>query len=809
MRQAITEAFWQDFRLALRQLTRKPGFTAAAVLSLALGIGANTAIFSVVNTVLLRPLPYHEPERLVEVLETFTRPDGRARRGTVSVPNVRDWQERNRSFEGIGVYRTLSFNLMSDAPLRTEGAAVTPELFPLLGVEPLLGRSFQPGVDSNDDRVVVLSYRLWQSFFGGDSEIVGETLRIDGRPCTVLGVMPREFRFPPRSAVQLWTPEWDYQTLAADRGMHWLVAVGRLKPGVTLSAAQEEMDVVARGLEQEYPEFQDQRGISLQVLSESLVERTRPVLLALWGAVGFVLLIACGNVANLLLARAAGRRRELAVRAALGAGRWRLVQQMLIESGLLATAGGAVGLAVGYLAVGYLASLPGTTLPQGQEVAFDFVVLAVCAVAALVSAALSGLVPALRASRINLRDAMQERGSLPSAASHRDPIRSALVAAEVALALVVLIGAGLVLNSFLSLRNIDPGLRTKGVLTLGVPLPETGYESPEAIVAFYQRLLERLNALPGVESSGMINHLPIQVTGWNGDFCIHGRAPLPPSQRPVANFRRVSGDYFQTLGIPLLAGRFFEPTEASPVALINQTLARSYWPGEDPVGQRIIPDPEAPPEDWLTIVGVVGDVKNVGLDRETLGDVYFPFTWSPRREMTVVVRSGVEPTGLAAMVRREVQSIDPRQPVYRVATMKEVVATFLSSWGFNAILFTFFAILALILAMLGVYGVMSYNVSQRTYEIGLRMALGARRGDVLRLIVRQGLVVTALGAAAGIAGAVGLTRFLSSQLYGLEAVDLPTFAVVTLVLFIVALVACALPARRASSVEPVVALHDE
>ena len=800
----IADTLLQDLRLAVRKLASKPAFTLVAVLSLALGIGANTAIFSVVNTVLLQPLPYPEPDEVVRIWETFLHPGGRGR-GSVSVPNLRDWQEQNQVFEAVGGYSMNNYNLMGESsPTWARGAGVTPEVFPLLGVGALMGRTL--GLeDAMHDRVVVLSHALWQSFFGADAGLVGETIRLDGENYSVVGVMPPSFEFPPRSTAQLWTPLVWSEANAASRGNHWMATLARLKAGTDLEAARSDMEAVARRLEEQYP-AQESRSVAIHRLSDSVVARRRPALLALWGAVGFVLLIACGNVANLLLARAASQHREFAVRAALGAGRARLAQQVVLESLLLALAGGTLGLAAGWRAVRSLASMPGTSLPAGQEVAFDVRILAFCIVASFLAALLAGLVPALRASRTNLQDAMKERTS-SDGGSHRDPIRAALVVAEIALALVVLIGASLLVRSFLALQDVDPGVRTESVLTMRVPLPDK-YDSTESIQGFYSRLLDGVEAIPGVTSTGTVNLLPIQDWGWNGNFSVEGQEALPASQQPFAEYRYVGGDYFESMGIALLSGRVFDErdhADAAPVVMINQKAAERYWPGESPVGKRVSFDSQS----WIAIAGVVANVQNRGLRREVSPAIYLPHAQSQLQQMSLVVRTGVEPTTVAEAVRAEVQRIDPEQPVYLVKTMEQVVSTYVSSSRFNGILFSLFGGLALLLAMLGVYGVMSYNVTRRTGEIGLRMALGANRGDVVRMVVRQGLVLAVAGAVAGVVAAGALTRFLKSQLFAVEALDLVSFGVVTALLLVVALLACLVPARRAAAVEPMTALHYE
>ncbi len=799
------ENLLQDFRLAARRLVHRPVFTTVAALSLALGIGANTAIFSVVDAVLLRPLPYPEPGRLVRIWETFTHPDG-VGLGSVSVPNFRDWQEQQQSFEAVGAYFLRDVNLMgAESPSRFRATAVTPEVFPLLGVAASRGRALGAG-DKMHDPVVVIGDELWRGFFGADPGLVGKTIRLDGENATVVGVMPPGFEFPPRSEAQLWIPLKLSETAVERRGMHWMRTVARLRPGVEPATAEADMKAIARRLETEYPEHQTGRSVALKPLADAVVAGQRPILLALWGAVGFVLLIACGNVANLLLARGAGQRTELAVRAALGAGRGRLARQVLLDSVLLALAGGGLGLAAGWQAVRYLASMPGSSLPTGHQVAFDVRIFSFSIAASLLAAVASGLLPAWRASRMDLQDAMRER-SATGGGSHRDPARAALVIAEIALALVVLIGASLLVRSFWALQNIDHGVRTERVLTMRIPLPKK-YDSVEKVDGFYSPLLERVEAIPGVESAGTIHLLPVQDWGWNGSFTVEGRPEEPPGQEPFAENRYVGGDYFQTLGIPLIAGRLFDRRdrgESPPVVLVNRTAARRYWGDESPVGRRI----RFGEQEWLTIVGVVGDVHNRSLRQGVTPEIYFHHPQHSLTQTTLVVRTTIEPMTAVAAIREEIRRLDPEQPVFRVQTMDEVVATHLASSRFSGILFSLFAALALVLATLGVYGVMSYSVGQRTREIGLRMALGADRPKVLSLVLRQGLRLALFGTAAGVVVALGLTRFLQSQLFAVEPTDVATFAAVPLVLLAVAAVACLIPARRAASLEPTAALRHE
>lgn len=794
----------QDIVLAVRKLKKKPLFAAIAILSLALGIGANTAIFSVVNSVLLERLPYRAPERLVRIWESFPLTDGHGR-GSVSVPNLRDWQAQSTSFEAIGGYRVRSYNLAgASAPIRVLGTAVMPETFPILDAPAQIGRALGDG-DRMRDRVAVIGHDLWQRTFGGDSGIVGRTIRLDGESHDVVGVMPPDFEFPAQSAAQIWTPLVIADDLAANRGSHWMGTIGRLRDGVALATARAELETVAARIAERHPAQQEDRSVVLEPLSEAVVAHRRPALLALWGASALILLIACANVANLMLARAATQHREMSVRAALGAGRRRLAQQVLLESALLATIGGAVGLAIGWVAVRFLAAMPGNSLPSNHAVVFDARIFLACALASILAATLAGLVPALRASRIDLQSAMKDRAATASG-GHRDPIRSGLVVAEIALAIVVLIGAGLLVRSLLALEAVDSGIRAERVLTMRVPLSDQ-YDTAEKINAFYGRLIEETGRLPGVVSAGTISLLPIQSWGYNGNFTIEGRPPLPPGQQPFAEYRTVGGDYFGSLGIALVGGRGFTPrdtAEAPAVALINQAAVARYWGEEDPIGQRV-----GGGDDWATIVGVVGDVRNTGLRRTVSPELYFPLAQSPRQQMSLVVRTEMDPREAAAPIREAVRGLDPELPLHRVETMGQVIDNALSGARFNSLLFSLFGVLALVLATLGVYGVVSYNVTQRTGEIGVRMALGANRGHISRLVVRQGLLLGVLGSLGGLAAALGMTRFLSSQVYGVGVIDPMIFGATAAFLVGIAVLACLLPAHRAATVPPTIALRAE
>lgn len=797
--------FWQDLRYGVRMLIKHPGFTFVAVMTLALGIGANSAIFSVVDAVLLRPLKFKDPEQLVRMWETL--PQGGT--GTVSPPNLKDWREQNDVFAGIAAFSTPNFNLQSqDSPERLPGAAVTPEFFDVMGVPPLLGRAFRAGEDQlGNHRVAVLSYELWQRNFGADPQIVGRNIPINGENFTVVGVAPPGFRYPSR-LTELWTPLALTPAQMANRGSHFLNVIARLKPGVTLEQAQQQMSLIARRIEQQYPNDQTGRGILLGLLQEVTVRNVRPALLTLLAAVGFVLLIACVNVANLLLARATARRREIGIRLALGAGRWRLMRQFLTESLLLAALGGALGLLLAKWGVNVLVAMAAQILPRAGEVGLDARVVGFTMALSLLTGVVFGLAPALQSSKVDVQTTLKEGGSAGES-RQSNWLRSLLVVAEVAAAFVLLIGAGLMIKSFLNLQRVDAGLRPESVLTMSVTLPDSKYKTPQSRVPFFQQLLERVSTLPSVESAGVINLLPMQNWGWNSDFQIEGRTPFLPGKAPLVENRTVTPDYFRAMGIPLVAGRFLtdqDNEKSERVTLINQTFAQRYFPNEDAVGKRI----NVGGDGWITIVGVVGDVKQAGLADSIRVEHYAPHAQVQiSNTMALVVRASADPTALAAAIRRETQAIDPAQPVFNIKTMETVIAESVSDRRLNMVLLGVFSGLALLLAVIGIYSVMSYTVTQSTRELGIRMALGAQARDVLKLVVGQGVALAAIGMVIGLIAAFGLTRLMKTLLFGVGATDPLTFAGVSALLFVVAFAACVIPARRATKVDPMVALRHE
>jgi putative ABC transport system permease protein len=785
-------------------LRRRPGFTAVAVLTLALGIGANSAIFSVVNAVLLKPLPYPEPGRLVSIYESL--PQGGT--GSVSVPNLLDWRAQSDVFTGIAAYQYGDFNLQEEQqPVRAAGFYVSPNFFDVLGATPEAGRGFLEGEDAEGrQRVVVLSDKLWRRAYGADTRIVGRDILLGGEKYTVVGVMPPSVQFP-SPTTELWAPLVFTDAQLASRGSHAFNTLARLRPGVSLEQAQEQMSNIGRALERQYPAEQQDRGVTLRLVQEEAVQFVRPALLILLGAVGFVLLIACTNVANLLLARAASRRKEVAIRSALGANRWRLVRQFLTESVLLSLIGGAAGLVVAKWTVRALSVLAASYLTRADEVSLDWRVVAFTTALSVITGVAAGLAPALHVSRADVQETLKESGNAGSS-GRGSRLRGALAVAEVASALVLLVGAGLLVRSFLRLQQVETGVRPENVLTMRVSLPAARYDTEQKASVFYREVLGRVGALPGVEEVGVINMLPLQRYGFNGEIEVEGHDPIPPSRLPLTEWRLASAGYFRALGIPLLSGRLFDATderEGARNVVVSQALVRTFFPEGNAVGKRL----RANGPDWLTIVGVVGDVRQSGLTQPSRPELFFPYTAYRGDGMTLVVKAGSDPTDLTAAVRREVQSVDPNQPVYNVRTMQEVIDLSISNSRLNMTLLSVFAGLATMLAVVGIYSVMSYLVTQHTREIGIRVALGARPANILRLVIGQGLWLTLVGIGIGALAAFGLTRLMSSLLYGVEGTDPATYVLVSALLLLVALAACYVPARRATKVDPLVALRYE
>ena len=802
----------RDVRFSLRALRRAPSFVAVAVLCLALGIGANAAIFSVVNAALLRPLPYPEAERLVQLQETFKYGGGEGF-GSVSYPNFEDGRAQATAFERMAGYVFTNVNLQgTETPERLTALAATADLFSVLGVRPALGRTFAPGEDApGQHHVAVLSDALWRRRFAADPSIVGRAITLDGEAHTVIGVMPAAFRFPARGATDVWVPLAPDSGQRARRGSHFMEVVARLKRGVTSERALRQLEAVAARLARAYPDQQTGRSARVTPLRELAVGGVRPALLVLLGAVGLVLLIACANVANLLLVRASARRHEVAIRLALGASRGRLVRQLLVESLLLATGGAVAGSLMAWWGLRALRPFTNRALGAGAVVPLDANVFLFLLAVAVASGLAFGLVPALHAARGNVREDLMEAGTKATATGRQQRFRNALVVGEIALSLVLLIGAGLLMRGFLLLREVRPGFGAEHVLTMHVAVPSQRFDSLGPTQPLLRPALERLRALPGVRSAGVINILPIQRVGFNGSFGIAGQDPPPRGQEPLAEFRVVSPGYFRSLGIPLKSGRLpgeDEGARGEQVLLVNESLARQYLKG-DPVGQQITGFAAEP----YTVIGVVGDVRQGALSEPPRPEIYFSYAdtgaASLLQDVTFVVKTAGPPAALADQVRAALRSLAPDIPVFAVQTMEEVIARSLSSTRYNVLLLGVFAGIALVLSAVGLYGVISYLVTQRTREMGIRMALGAQAGDVIRLVMRQGTALTAAGVALGLVGALAFTRLLESLLYGVSARDPVTFAAVAAVLTLVALAAAYLPARRAARADPLLAIRSE
>jgi len=831
----MLETLLQDLRFGARMLRKNPGFSLIAILTLALGIGANTAIFSVVDAALLRALPYPDAERLV-MLWTG---QGVSRSGS-ALPDYREWRDQSRVFEGLGAFYYGDFNLVGEGhdPERVQGAFVTANFFPTLGVAPALGREFRNEEEQfGQHRVALLSHELWQRRYGGDPQLVGREIRLGNGAYTVVGVMPEGMAFLGNSPrPELWTPlAFAPGDNMATRNNHFLRAVGRLKAGVSREQAQTEVNAVAQRIATQLPG--NAGSGEVVALREQLVGGIRRALLVLLGAVAFVLLVACVNVANLLLARAAARERELAVRMALGASRTRIIRQLLLENAPLAVLGGATGLLLAWWGMKLLSSSLPATLPRFNAIRMDGRVLVFTLLASMLTVVLFGLLPALQTARAGAPEALNEGGRGGTAGRRRSRLRSALVVIEMALALVLLIGAGLMMRSFVRLQGVETGFIASNVLTMRIPLPVAKYpgpqgpNSPPAGLNFFLPLLERLAALPGVESASFSTILPLGYgsSGREKNLSIEGR-PAPPSlnQVPSVGFALVSPDYFKTLGITMRRGRGFTPfdrAEAQPVAIINETLAQRFFPNEDPLGKTVwLGPPESllPPEALIpvggrfvrrTIVGVIGDVKGGNLEAGANAEAYVPLeqyrgeAWN--NALFLAVRSPLPTDSLTAAIREQVRALDREQPLTSLATMEERLSSAFAQPRFHALLLGLFAGVALLLAAIGIYGVMSYAVTQRTPEIGIRLALGARTVDVLRLVIGQGMKLALGGVLLGLGGALALTRLLKTLLFGVSATDPLTFAVIALLLTAVALLACYLPARRATKVDPMIALRRE
>jgi putative ABC transport system permease protein len=802
----------QDVRYGLRTLAKNPAFTTVAILALALGIGANTAIFSVVDAVLLRPLPFKNPSQLVMLWENAAHLG--FPRDTPSPANFLDWQKQATSFTGMAAMSERSFNLTgAGEPERIEGRRVSANLFDLLGVSARLGRTFVPEDDKPATHVVLLSHSLWQRRFGSDPGAIGRALTLNGESYTVVGVMPPFVQLPgfENRNDQLWVPIAFPAEEATERGNHFLEVIARLEPRVTLKQAQAEMDTIAARLEKQYPTYNTRRGAVVVPLHEQVVGEIRPALLILLGAVAFVLLIACADVANLLLARAAIRQKEIALRLALGASRSRLTRQFLTESVLLALFGGGLGLLLALAGIQVLKTLIPVTIAQVETITINGTVLVFTLFVALVTGIAFGLVPAIQGSHFNLNDTLKEGGSGSGGGSKGNRIRGLLVIGEVAVSFVLLIGAGLLINSFLHLRNLDPGFRSDHLLTMKVNLSEVKYPDRERRAAFFDEVMRRVRELPGVRSAAVAGNLPLTYNGDSMNISVEGVPDPPPDQQPDVIFRAIGPGYFATMGIPIVRGRDFtdqDKGDSKDVVVISEKTAQHFWPGQDPIGKRLKPGTSNSP--WREVIGIVKDVRQNDFVASPKRQMYFTYRQLKNIPANaLVVRTSIEPMSLAAPVRNAIWSVDKDQTVADIDTMDHIVAEAVARQRFSMLLLGLFAALALLLASIGIYGVMSYSVAQRTREIGIRIALGARRADVLQMTVKQALKLVGVGMMIGLAAAFLLTRVLASLLFGVSATDPITFIGISVVLLAVAILASYVPALRATRVDPIVALRSQ
>ncbi|HKS27512.1 MAG TPA: ABC transporter permease [Pyrinomonadaceae bacterium] len=804
----------QDLRYTFRLLWKDKSFAAIAIFTLALGIGANTAIFSVVDAALLRPLPYREPDRLVHLWEATTQKQFGEREA--SYPDYLDWKEQNQTLEGVAGYQRRTFTLTGrDAPDLIRGAGVTDNFFQVLGVEPQLGRAFQSGEDKpGAELLVMLGNSLWKQRFNSDPNIVGQSLMLNGASYRVVGVLPQSFQFAPGAEAQVWVPLNPSPQQQSRRYMHWLNIVARLKPGVTPEQARADLGNVARRITEAHPDSHTGTHIRVVGLHEQIIGNVKPILLVLLCTVCFVLLIACANVANLLLARSASRQKEIAIRTALGASHWRLLRQLLTESSVLGLMGGALGMLLAVWGVDLLVSrLPEAQLsamPYLRGLSMNRTVLLFTLGVSLLTGMVFGLAPALQSAKLNLQETLKEGGRTSSASSHRR-LRNLFVVSEIALALLLLVGAGLMMKSLVRLLEVSPGFNPDNLLTMRVPLPATKYPEDANLVAFHRELLERVETLPGVKGVATVSVIPL--TGGNTSrFMAEDRPAPPPGTELEANTRDITPNYFDVMNVPLIRGRAFseqDKADSPPVAIVNQTFANRLYPGEDAVGKRLlVPSVQAPP---VEIVGVVADEKVTRMDVATTPVLYSPYLQDPGRMLNLVIRTSSDPGQLTASVRSEIQRLDADLPVFDVRTMQEVIdrspSTFLRRYP--AFLIGTFAAISLVLAVIGIYGVISYSVTQRTQEIGVRMALGAQRRDILKMIIGQGMLLALLGVSLGLVAAFLLTRFLESLLFNVSARDPLVYTGVSLLLIVVALLACYIPARRATRVDPMTALRYE
>lgn len=806
------QTLWLDLRYGARMLVKQPGFTVIAVLTLALGIGANAAMFSVINAVMLRPLPFYEPDRLAMIWEDASFIG--FPQDTPAPGNFADWKAQSQTFEDMAARGNRSFNLAGDGePEKLQAYEVTANFFPLLGVKPALGRNFSPEEDQpGAPKVAIISHNLWQNRYGADPAILNRNILLNDEPYTVIGVMPANFQFG-ESFINLWTPIAFSSQDLANHGDHYLNVVGRMKPGVTLEQANADIRTIMKRIGERFPDEAGRLGVTVVGLHEQLVGKMGQVLWLLLGAVAFVLLIACANIAGLLLSRSAARQKEMAVRVALGAGRWAIVRQLLTEGVLLSGIGGALGLLLADWTFALLKLLVPSGMSRAVVLELDARVLLFALGVSLLAGVLFSLIPAWQASKVDLSITLKQGGS--SSVSEQRRLLNVFVAGELALSLVLLVGAGLLIQTLYRLQSHYFPLQAESVLTARTALPENKYREPAKRVAFYDQVLARVQSLPGVVSAGYSTTVPLEWAGGANGITIEGRA-AEPGTNWNANHRQISAAYLQTMRIALRSGRYFteqDTDQSQPVAVINETMAKQYWPNENPIGKRFKNGPADSRHPWLSIVGVVADVRQMGVDKPVKAEMYFPYRqikshafYAPR---DLVVRTTVEPTGLVASVREAVRAVDPAQPLSNIRTLDALLGEHTETRRGGMLLLTGFAALALLLALLGIYGVLSYFVAQHTREIGIRLALGAQKRNVFRLVLKRGLTLAGIGVTIGLVASFALSRFIRSLLFEVGSADPLTYAVVAALLLGVATAACWIPARRATRVDPMIALRSE
>jgi putative ABC transport system permease protein len=823
----MASTLWQDVRYGARMLLKTPGVSIIVIIALALGIGANSAIFSVVNAVLLRPLPFDQPDSLVFLNEKSPVLDEMS----ISYPNFTDWRAQNQSFEKMGVYNRGSYNLTGAGEAeRIVTAQMSADLFSVLRVNALHGRLFTNDEDKPGAApVVILSYGLWQRRFGGQTSILNQAITLNGKSYTVIGIMPQSYAYPTRAEMYVPVGQLSDQPGWQQRGNHpGLYGVARLKPGVTIEQADADMNTIAVNLEKQYPDSNPGNRVRLRPLMEIFVVDVRRALWVIFGAVGFVLLIACANIANLLLARATARKKEMAIRTAVGASRRRIVQQLLTESVLLSLIGGAIGLVLARWGVDLILYMSPDAIPRSREIGLDWTVLAFTIGISFLTGILFGLIPAIQAGEVDVHETLKETGR---GTTGRQWLRSSLVILEVATTLVLLIGAGLLIRSFYLLQKVNPGFSHEHLTSFSVSLPEKKYANQEARSTFYNTLLENVRALPGVESAAAASGLPLGNNGWQTSFTVDGQPPPERDRTPLMEACVVTPDYFRAMNIPVLRGRVFtDRDDRSHLAgqdlsklnenlreiaglksiVIDEEFAKRHWPNEDPIGKRVRIGGADHDNPLLEVIGVVGRVKMESLNQNSdRVQGYMAFNEIPFGDMTVLIKGASDPNQLISSVRNTVKSIDPDQPIYNPLTMDEIRADSVAGERLNLTLFSLFAGIALVLAIVGIYGVMSYSVTQRTHEIGIRMAIGARPRDVFTMILGHGMKLALIGVVIGLVGAFALTRLMATMLFGVEPTDATTFAGISLILITVALLACYLPGRRATKVEPTISLRYE